>query len=242
MYGSPWGNTVEEELHRFGLCSCALYPAIRPARQPWERADIERLLGLMGFTLHENPDGTFYAHDPEREIYNPHNPAYGLPYGRLGDLVISVGCANSLHGPMTAAQARAKLAKMGVTLSGYMHKTYGWEWVAYHAASDHRTEGGFNLPHLIQMTESYVRYLGHKGSYQPVLEEVAQQAPRPKLRPEQLRAAARPKLELGVSAARVRRRSARPPEPAAEGQITLDLFAGGVMIADEPPSEGGGEG
>ncbi|MEI7771908.1 MAG: hypothetical protein WCI67_18090 [Chloroflexales bacterium] len=237
-----WGNPVDKELHRFGLCSCAIYPEIRPARPPCGRADIERLLGLMGFSLHERPDGTFYAHDPEREITVPRPVHEGEPFARLGELVIRVGCAHSLQGPMTAAQARARLAPMGVTLSRFLHRTWGWEWVAYHAASDHRIEGGFHLAHLIQMTESYVRYLGHTGSYQPVLEAVVQQAPRPKLRPEQLRAAARPKLELGLSGARVIRRSARAPAPVAEGQATLDLFAGGVGAGPgEPPSrdEGG---
>lgn len=239
MACNRWGSLVDAELHRYGLCLCALYPEIRPARLPWVRADIERLIGLMGFTLIELPGGGFYAHDPEREIYVPNPVHEGEPFARLDELVIRVVCAHGLRGPMTAEQARAKLAKMGMTLSGSIQPTWGWAWVAYHPASDHRIEGGFNLAHLLQMSESYVRYIGRDGSYQPVLEEVVQQAPRPKLRPEQLRAAARPKLELGLPGARVGRQSARAPAPVAEGQVALDLFAGAAAMAHEPPSRGG---
>jgi hypothetical protein len=236
MACNRWGDLVDAELHRFGLCLCALYPEIRPARLPWVRADIERLVGLMGFVLVENPDGTFYAHDPTRGLYNPHNPAYGLAYDRLGDLVISVGCAHSLAGPMTAAQAREQLERWGMTLTGSMHRTWGWVWVAHHPASDHHIDGGFNLAHLVDMARSHLRYL---GTYQPVLELVAD-TPKPRLRPEALRALARPKL-LAIGPAP---RRARPlPRAEPSGQIALDLFAGGASApppgADPLSREGG---
>ena len=226
---NQYGDPVDAALHAFGLCTCAVYQN-RPPRRPWQRADIEHLLALMGWELQPSPHGGFHGHDPARMIFCPDPQLAGEPAERLDELIIRCACARSLAGRMTAAEARAILEPLGVTLVATHQGWRGWVWEVVHAASDWRSDAGFTLAGLVETARSHLRHLGYAPS-QPVLTDLTTQTPKAVGRPEQRRADARPRLITG----RPSGRRARPPGANPTPAVQLDVFTGGHQQPQPAP-------
>jgi len=139
---------------------------------------------------------------------------------------------------MTADEARARLAPLGMELLGREQGWRGWVWEVHHPASDWRSDTGLTLAGLVETAKRYLLHL-RAGPSQPVLELLTAQTPKPGGRRDHQRLAAHPQLEA-TFVGRAGRRP-RPQAPAPVGQLHLDIFAGGASVAaPEPTRKTGG--
>ncbi|RRR66035.1 MAG: hypothetical protein EI684_21450 [Candidatus Viridilinea halotolerans] len=219
-------DPIDAALHAWGMCLCALYSP-RPPRPPWSRADIDTLLGVMGWELRPAPQGGWYGYDPARELFvpNPHGEA-GEDAAHLDELVVRCACARALAGPMTVAEARAILTPLGIDLHGGHRGSRGWRWQAHHPMNDWRSLAYFSLSEVVAVSQRYLHGL-QTARNQPVLTQLTAQAEPSAQRTTQRHTSARPRLATTIIGNGGRRtRSQLSPPSAAPTQPTLDLFNG----------------